>query len=72
MSHMLHSCNHNSNSCFSVFNYHDEDNILSFLKLKAGSDAADVRWMEINSNLNLYASHKDFLKKTAELHNAHW
>ena len=57
---------------FLVFNYHDEKNILSLLKLKAGSDAADVRWMEINSNLKLFASHKDFIKKTAELHNAHW
>jgi ADP-ribose pyrophosphatase len=55
-----------------VFNYHDDANIFSFLKLKAGSDAADVCWMETNSNLNLFASHKDFLKKTAELHNAHW
>ena len=40
--------------------------------LKLGDDASKVTWMTIDRNLKLYASHQDFVKKTAEKHNAHW
>ena len=35
---------------------------MAFLDLSSGSDAADVKWIEIDSSLDLYASHKDFIK----------
>ena len=47
---------------YSVYNYHDSEDNLAFLDLSSGSDAADVKWIEIDSSLDLYASHKDFIK----------
>lgn len=37
-----------------------------------GDDAVGVRWADIDSNLKLYASHKDMIEKVARTHNAHW
>ncbi len=34
--------------------------------------SVDAKWIEISSELKLFASHQDFIKKTAELHNANW
>jgi len=55
-----------------VYNYHDENDELKFVQLQSGSDASAVKWIEINSKLNLYASHSLFIQKTAEKLNAHW
>lgn len=56
-----------------AYNFHDEKNDLcQDLKLTAGDDASHVTWMDIDRNLNLYANHKDFIEKTAKLHEAHW
>jgi len=43
-----------------------------FLKSKLGDDAGSVTWMDIDKNLNLYASHKDFIELACKLHDAHW
>lgn len=56
-----------------ALNFHDHDNnVLGNIKLVAGDDALNVRWMDIDRNLNLYANHNEFIRKTAEKRNAHW
>ncbi|XP_063716344.1 transient receptor potential cation channel subfamily M member-like 2 isoform X3 [Symsagittifera roscoffensis] len=53
-------------------NFHDQDGKLKDSQLQGGDDATSAFWQEISSSLNLYASHYDFIKRTAELHGAHW
>ena len=56
-----------------AYNFHDENNeTFKDFKLHAGDDAAKVQWTELSRNLNLYASHTEFVKKAVDLHNAHW
>lgn len=54
-------------------NFHDETGeTLGKIALKAGDDAKSVTWMDIDKNIDLYASHANFIKSVAELHKAHW
>ena len=54
-------------------NYHDElGEVFGRFQLKAGDDAGDVKWMEVRKDLELYASHKDILERTARFHFAFW
>ena len=54
-------------------NFHDEDgDKVGKFDLKAGDDAAKVKWMGINKNLNLYASHNWLIKRVVEKRGAHW
>lgn len=54
-------------------NFHDETGEgLGKFALHAGDDAVGVRWTKVDSNLKLYASHKDFVEKTAKMNNAYW
>eukprot|EP00088_Acartia_fossae_P056626 TRINITY_DN6595_c0_g1_i11.p1 TRINITY_DN6595_c0_g1~~TRINITY_DN6595_c0_g1_i11.p1 ORF type:complete len:347 (-),score=52.28 TRINITY_DN6595_c0_g1_i11:261-1301(-) len=56
-----------------VMNFHDESgNKVGNLKLKAGDDAKNLKWMAIGKSLTLYASHKSFVEKVAKLQKAHW
>ncbi|XP_046418873.1 ADP-ribose pyrophosphatase, mitochondrial [Neodiprion fabricii] len=56
-----------------ALNFHDENgSIVGKLELSAGDDAANVCWTDVNKELELYASHRDFIKRTAQMHNAHW
>ncbi|CAD1477514.1 unnamed protein product, partial [Heterotrigona itama] len=56
-----------------ALNFHDENNsVVGNIKLVAGDDARNVKWMDIDRNLNLYANHSEFIKKTVEKHDAHW
>lgn len=56
-----------------VYNFHDDyNNVVGNLKLSAGDDAGNVKWMDIDQNLILYASHKLFVQKVVEKLNAHW
>jgi len=55
-----------------AFNFHDDGGIFYKVNLIAGDDASHVVWKEIDSTVELYASHKEFVKATAEKHNAHW
>eukprot|EP01083_Nonionella_stella_P060636 158249_1 len=42
--------------------FHHDKKTLEDMKLKAGSDASRVKWMTVDENLQLYASHSDFMK----------
>lgn len=54
-------------------NFHDENGSgLARFKLSAGDDAAAVKWVDVDQNLELYASHRRFLELTANLHGAFW
>ncbi|VDL19520.1 unnamed protein product [Hymenolepis diminuta] len=54
-------------------NFHDENGTgLAKFKLSAGDDAAAVRWVDVDPNLELYASHRNLLELTAKLHGAFW
>jgi len=66
----------NTDNCWMetvAVNFHDEtgDSVGKF-NLHAGDDAVGVRWTDINSQLKLFASHVEFVKKVAELRNAYW
>jgi ADP-ribose pyrophosphatase len=45
--------------------------VLIYSKIK-GDDAGSVTWMDLDSKLKLYASHKYFVEKATKLHEAHW
>ncbi|XP_045606104.2 ADP-ribose pyrophosphatase, mitochondrial isoform X1 [Procambarus clarkii] len=57
-----------------AYNFHEsnQDGALYSLHLHAGDDAQAVKWQDIDSRLNLYASHRDLIQKVVEMHNAHW
>ncbi len=55
-----------------AYNFHDQTKLFSQIKLQAGDDAKRVQWLDINSELVLYASHLSFIKHVARLHNANW
>ncbi|GMS84387.1 hypothetical protein PENTCL1PPCAC_6562, partial [Pristionchus entomophagus] len=44
-----------------VSNFHDDEGVMDDVKLEAGDDAASVRWVDVQSNEPLYASHKSFI-----------
>lgn len=53
--------------------FHDETGChVGLLKLHAGDDAVGVKWMDLDRNLKLYASHVSFLKKIAFKLECHW
>lgn len=53
-------------------NFHDDTgNTFDRFTLQAGDDAGAVKWMEISSELELYASHMDMIHRVAVLHGAH-
>jgi len=57
----------------SAYNFHDDDGKKAGrIPLNAGDDAQAVQWMAIDSNIQLYASHKDFIKSVCEKLNAHF
>jgi ADP-ribose pyrophosphatase len=54
-------------------NFHDEDGkTFSKFTLQAGDDAGAVKWMTLDSDLVLYASHIQFLKVVAEKRGAYF
>lgn len=50
----------------------DDDKVLGKITLTAGDDARNVKWMDIDKNLNLYANHSEFIRKTVQKRDAHW
>lgn len=56
-----------------AMNFHDNtgENVGKF-QLKAGDDAKDIDWIDINNNLKLYASHVNFIEIVAKKRKAHW
>lgn len=56
-----------------AYNFHDDTGkSVGKFSLKAGDDAKNVKWMDIDQNLSLYASHSEFIKMTVKLRNSHW
>lgn len=54
-------------------NFHDDTGLsVGKLPLSAGDDAVNVRWMDIGKDLELYASHIQFIEAVAEKLNSHW
>ncbi|XP_018319070.1 ADP-ribose pyrophosphatase, mitochondrial-like isoform X2 [Agrilus planipennis] len=54
-------------------NFHDEDGTsVGQFELNAGDDAKNVKWMDIDKNLNLYASHSQLIQYVVKLRGAHW
>jgi predicted NUDIX family NTP pyrophosphohydrolase len=54
-----------------AMNFHDATGeACGKIKLHAGDDAGDVSWKEISKDLQLFASHQDFVKRVAKRHNA--
>jgi len=53
-------------------NFLDETGeLLADFKLEAGDDAKNVRWIDIDSSLRLYADHEIFIENVAEMREAH-
>ncbi|KAF6024070.1 NUDT9 [Bugula neritina] len=54
-------------------NFHDDSgNSVGAFTLNAGDDAIGVKWVDISQDLQLFASHLDFIKKVADIHGCHW
>ncbi|XP_028311989.1 ADP-ribose pyrophosphatase, mitochondrial isoform X2 [Gouania willdenowi] len=54
-------------------NFHDDSgNSVSELPLQAGDDAGQVKWVDVDSSVALYASHSHFLELVAKERKAHW
>ncbi|XP_069769197.1 ADP-ribose pyrophosphatase, mitochondrial isoform X5 [Narcine bancroftii] len=56
-----------------AMNFHDEtgESVAKF-KFQAGDDAGAVKWMDIEEQQKLYASHTQFLHHVAKAKDAHW
>lgn len=56
-----------------AYNFHDDSgDILSGIHFEAGDDAGNVKWLDIDQSLQLYASHRDIVSQVAKRLNAHW
>ncbi|XP_057661670.1 ADP-ribose pyrophosphatase, mitochondrial isoform X2 [Diorhabda carinulata] len=56
-----------------AYNFHDEDGShVGKLNLTAGDDAQNIQWMDIDQNIDLYASHSNFIKAVVERLKSHW
>lgn len=54
-------------------NFHDADGCaLAGVRLEAGDDAGAVRWMDVESTMQLYANHKEMVAKVAQSLQADW
>ena len=53
-------------------NYHDHKGAFHKFKLQAGDDAGQVAWVDVDSTLNLYASHSYFVMGAAKVNDAQW
>lgn len=54
-------------------NFHDENGeSVGKFDLRAGDDAQNVRWLDINKDLDLYANHAKFIETVIKNLNAHW
>lgn len=54
-------------------NFHDESGeILNEIALQAGDDAQNVRWIDMDRHIKLYANHSLFIEKAVQQRNGHW
>lgn len=42
------------------------------MRFEAGDDAQNVRWLDIDGNISLYANHREMIAEVAKLFDAHW
>lgn len=66
----------NTDNCWMetvAVNFHDEDGTsVSKISLKAGDDAVGVKWVVLNKDIKLYASHSHLIEQVAMKRNASW
>ena len=56
-----------------AFSFHDDTGKkVGQFPLTAGDDAANICWMELSSQISVYASHKKMLKIVVDKLDAHW
>ncbi|XP_072443297.1 ADP-ribose pyrophosphatase, mitochondrial-like isoform X1 [Chiloscyllium punctatum] len=56
-----------------AMNFHDEaGDSVGKLTLQAGDDAGAVKWMDIDRQQRLYASHAEMLHQVTKMRDAHW
>ncbi|XP_059614210.1 ADP-ribose pyrophosphatase, mitochondrial [Phlebotomus argentipes] len=56
-----------------AMNFHDKNgDLVGRFPLEAGSDAARVKWKDVDRNIDLYANHSRMVKLVAEGLKAHW
>lgn len=56
-----------------AYNFHDDSGaVVGDIHLCAGDDAGKVKWMDLNGNVHLYASHKDIVKVVVDRLKALW
>lgn len=55
-----------------AYNFHDDGETFRNIELKAGDDAQKVKWLDVSSHLQLYASHKHFINEVANRYSASW
>jgi len=56
-----------------AFLFHDDNGEkVGKLPLKAGDDAKALKWTDISEDIELYASHKEFIEKAVRKLGAHW
>jgi ADP-ribose pyrophosphatase len=54
-------------------NFHDETGeFLSKLNFEAGDDAIGIHWIDVSSEVKLYASHSKLIEQTAKMNGAHF
>lgn len=56
-----------------AINFHDDNGeSVGKFALKAGDDAQNVRWLDIDRHLNLFANHISFIEVVVNRLKAHW
>ena len=56
-----------------AFLFHDDSgSTIGKFDLKAGDDAKALKWTDISSDVELYASHALFIEKAVQVLDAHW
>jgi ADP-ribose pyrophosphatase len=56
-----------------AMNFHDESGkTVGRFRLQSGDDAVGVKWMDVNRDLKLFASHVDMIREVVRKHGAHW
>jgi len=56
-----------------AIHFHDEKgDKVGALPLRAGDDAAAICWMEVSSDIRLFASHRTLVRSAVERLGAHW
>lgn len=56
-----------------AYNFHDDSgDILKGIHFEAGDDAGNVKWLDVDQSIELYANHRDIVNEVIKLLNAHW